>query len=80
MGLTEASLQLVQLAGSEPSSVTFLLGVLVLDSEEVLVLGLVVLVVNVQPESVALLGPELLTVRTEGVEVWFRFSNLTALI
>ena len=52
MSLAETSLQFIQLAGSEPSSVSFLLGIFVVESEEILVLDLPVLVVEVQPELV----------------------------
>ena len=52
VSLTKTSLQFIQLAGSEPGSVSFLLGIFVVESEEILVLDLPVLVVDVQPELV----------------------------
>ena len=70
MSLTKTSLQFIQLARSEPSSVSFLLGIFVVESEEILVLDLPVLVVNVQPELV-MVEAGLLPV-TDRVEVgWF---------
>ena len=82
VSLAKASLQLVELARCEPRSVTFLFGVFVLDSEDVLVLALAVLVLNVEPEAVALLRSVLVTVPTvacHGVNVGFGFPDLTAL-
>ena len=78
MSLAETSLQFIQLAGSEPSSVSFLLGIFVVESEEILVLNLPVLVVNVQPELVVVQAGVLPV--SHRVEVaWFGFSYLTAL-
>ena len=83
MGLTEAPLKLVQLPRGESGSVSFLFGIFVLESEEVLVLGLLVLVINVQPETVGGVLSVLVTVHivpTERVRVGFGFPDLTALI
>ena len=70
VSLTETSLQFIQLARREPGSVSLLLRILVVESEEVLVLDLTVLVVDVQPELVVVVARVLPV--TDRVEVgWF---------
>ena len=62
---------------------SLLLRILVVESEEILVLSLTVLVVNVQPETVGGVLSVLVTVHTvptEGVRVGFGFPDLTALV
>ena len=52
MSLTETSLQLIQLSWGEPGTMSLLLGVFVIQSEQILVMTLIELVVDVHSELV----------------------------
>ena len=54
MSLTETSLQLIQLSWSKSGSVSLLLGVFIIESEEILVMAVIELVIDVNTEFVVM--------------------------